>query len=151
MVNIKKIQNKMSELNMTKAQLIKNSGLTRVTIDKILAGGKINVDTLEALAQGLGVKVGYFFDEVNDVQESATSGDGGASATNHGHAFVGYNQTEHDELIKLRVEEKAHKKEIADKDAYYKAIIESMNKQLSEKDARIAELQKMVDYLMKGK
>lgn len=71
----------MNELKITKAQLVKGSGLTRVTIDKILKGGEVNVSTLEALAKGLGVGVGFFFDEVEEVKESATSGNGGASAT----------------------------------------------------------------------
>lgn len=63
----------MNELKITKAQLVKGSGLTRVTIDKILKGGEVNVSTLEALAKGLGVGVGFFFDEVEEVKESATS------------------------------------------------------------------------------
>lgn len=116
MVNVKKIQEKMGELKMTKAQLIKSSGLTRVTIDKILKGGEVNVSTLEALANGLGVKIGFFFDEVEEVKESATSGDGGASATGHANASVGQNQAEHDELVRLREENKFLKQMIADKD-----------------------------------
>lgn len=117
MVNIKKIQSKMKELEMSKAQLIMNSGLTRVTIDKILKGGEVNVSTLEALANGLGVNVGFFFDDVEGIKESATSGNGGASATGHAHASVGQNQEEHDELIRLREENKYLKQMLAERDA----------------------------------
>ena len=116
MVNVKKIQDRIKELNVTKAQLITNSGLTRVTIDKILKGGEVNVSTLEALAKGLGVNVGFFFDDIEEVKESATSGNGGASATGHGHASVGQNQEEHDELIRLREEVKYLKQMLAERD-----------------------------------
>lgn len=116
MVNIKKINDRIDELKISKAQLIKDSGLTRVTIDKILKGGEVNVSTLEALAKGLGVTVGFFFDEIEEVKEIATSGNGGASATGHAHASVGQNQAEHDELIRLREENKYLKQILADKD-----------------------------------
>lgn len=116
MINIKKIQDKIDELRLSKVQLIKNSGLTRVTIDKILKGGEVNVSTLEALAKGLGVSVGFFFDDVEEINGSAISGDGGASATSYGHASVGQNQEEHDELIRMREENKYLKQLLADKD-----------------------------------
>uniref|UniRef100_A0AAU8AUL4 HTH cro/C1-type domain-containing protein n=1 Tax=Dulem virus 40 TaxID=3145758 RepID=A0AAU8AUL4_9CAUD len=116
MVNIKKINDRIDELKISKAQLIKDSGLTRVTIDKILKGGEVNVSTLEALAKGLGVTVGFFFDEIEEVKEIATSGNGGASATGHAHASVGQNQAEHDELIRLREEVKYLKQQFADRD-----------------------------------
>ena len=116
MVNIKKIQDKIDELKLSKAQLIKNSGLTRVTIDKILKGGEVNVSTLEALAKGLGVRVGFFFDDFEVVKESASTS-GGASATGHGSASVGQNQAEHDELIRLREENKYLKSMLAERDA----------------------------------
>lgn len=120
----------MDELKISKAQLIKNSGLTRVTIDKILKGGEVNVSTLEALAKGLGVTVGFFFDEIEEVKEIATSGNGGASATGHAHASVGQNQEEHDELIRLREENK-----------YLKQM-------LSERDTTIAELRRMLNHFI---
>lgn len=129
MVNIAKIQSKMKELEMSKAQLITNSGLTRVTIDKILKGGEVNVSTLEALAKGLGVKVGFFFDDIEEIKESATSGNGGASATGHAHASVGQNQAEHDELIRLRTE------------------VRFLNELLSDRNERIKELKERIDEL----
>lgn len=130
MVNIKKIQDKIDELKLSKAQLIKNSGLTRVTIDKILKGGEVNVSTLEALAKGLGVRVGFFFDDFEVVKESATSTSGGASATGHSSASVGQNQAEHDELIRLREENK-----------YLKSI-------LAERDATIAENRRIINHFI---
>lgn len=116
MVNIKKIQNKIDELKLSKAQLIKNSGLTRVTIDKILKGGEINVSTLESLAKGLGVSVGFFFDDVEEIKGCEIADHGSALATSRGQASVGQNQAEHDELIRLREENKYLKQLLADKD-----------------------------------
>lgn len=106
----------MVERKITKAQLIKNSGLTRVTIDKVLKGGEVNASTLESLAKGLGVGVGFFFDDIEEIKENATSGDGGASATGHAHASVGQNKDEHDELIRLREEVKYLKQMLAERD-----------------------------------
>lgn len=57
----------------------------------------------------------------------------------------------HDELIKLRTEAENHEKELINKDSYYKAIIEGKNNELAEKNARIMELQKMIEYLMDKK
>lgn len=133
MVNIKKIQDKIDELKLSKAQLIKNSGLTRVTIDKILKGGEVNVSTLEALANGLGVRVGFFFDDVEEIKGCEIADHGSAFATSHGQASVGQNQAEHDELIRLREENK-----------YLKQI-------LADKDERIAELKERIDELKEKK
>lgn len=127
MVNIAKIQSKMKELEMSKAQLITNSGLTRVTIDKILKGGEVNVSTLEALAKGLGVKVGFFFDDIEEIKESATSGNGGASATGHAHASVGQNQAEHDELIRLRTEVRFLNEILSDRNEHIDELKERIN------------------------
>lgn len=116
----------MEELNITKAQLIKNSGLTRVTIDKILAGGNINVETLESLAKGLGVNVGFFFDD--NIGDSGQIQFGGSHNRLASHDN-GINMNEHDELIRLREEVK-----------YLKEI-------MSDKDARIAELKDRINEL----
>lgn len=117
MVNIKKIQDKIDELKLSKAQLIKNSGLTRVTIDKILKGGEVNISTLEALAKGLGVSVGFFFDDIQEVKGCEIADHGSALATSHGQASVGQNQAEHDELIRLREENKYLKSMLVERDA----------------------------------
>lgn len=43
--------------------ILKKCGFTRPTLAKIRNEGNITVETLAALANGLGVRVGYFFDE----------------------------------------------------------------------------------------
>lgn len=132
MINIKKIQDRMTELKISKAQLIKNSGLTRVTIDKILSGGEINVKTLESLANGLGVSIGFFFDdEIADTTQTQAIG----SHFNHAGRDInnGFNPEEHDELIRLRSEV-----------AMYKDQIASLKQS-------IEDLRKMNDFLMSQK
>lgn len=113
MLNTKKIEDRLKDHGIKKSQLIKDSGLTRVTIDKILKGGDINVSTLEALAKGLGVNIGFFFDENDNIHQfqlgDGTQQEAGRDANN------GINQTEHDELIKIREEVKFLKLQISEK------------------------------------
>lgn len=130
MVNIKKIQDKIDELKLSKAQLIKNSGLTRVTIDKILKGGRLTFPHLKHLQKDWAYEWVFFFDDFEVVKESATSTSGGASATGHSSASVGQNQAEHDELIRLREENK-----------YLKSI-------LAERDATIAENRRIINHFI---
>lgn len=63
MINIEKVKQRISELSLSKKQVLDKCGFTRVTLDKILSGGDINVKTLEALAKGLDMKIGFLFDE----------------------------------------------------------------------------------------
>ena len=136
MVNVDKINKRMDDLKMTKAELLKKAGFTRVTLDKILKGGEANVSTIEALAKGLGVRVGFFFDEEEIVPmkiDNKAEGNGTAQAAVFGDTNISANRSEHDELIQLRVENKGLKTQIA------------------EKDALIAELQKMNNFLMEKK
>lgn len=116
MINIKKINDRMNELNITKAQLIRDSGLTRVTVDKVFKGGNINVDTLEALAKGLGVSVGFFFDDdkVEDVANTQTVS--GIQQNAGRDASFGFDLKEHDELVRLREEVKFLREMIKDRD-----------------------------------
>ncbi len=137
MVNIKRIHERMSDLNLTKTQLGKNSGLTRVTIDKILSGGNINVDTLEALAKGLDVNVGFFFD--NNMGESTQTQIGGSNNRLAAHDY-GVNMEEHDELVRLRVEVKMLQEQILSAQKAYENLQKSYE-----------HLQKMNDYLMSHK
>lgn len=52
-----------SERQLKDADVLKQCGFTRPTLAKIKNGGNITVETLASLANGLGVKVGFFFDE----------------------------------------------------------------------------------------
>lgn len=106
MINTKKIKDRMAELDMSKAQLIKISGLTRVTIDKILAGGEINVKTLESLANGLGVNVGFFFDDVSVEKQSFVNVTGRNVCGVNGHDIHITCPNEYDVLLEIVRENK---------------------------------------------
>lgn len=130
MINIHKIQDRITELDLTKKQLVENSGLTRVTLDKILDGGEINVKSLEKLANGLGVNVGFFFDDNIADRGKQQIGDYNNRHASHDY---GVNVEEHDELIRLRIENKFIKESIAEKDeriSELKERIEELKAQL---------------------
>lgn len=138
MINISKIQSRMEELKLTKAQLSKNSGLTRVTIDKILSGGKINVETLEALATGLGVSVGFFFDD--NIGGGGATQIGGSNNRIASHNY-GCDPEEEarrsDKILQLEDELKALKELMASKDARIDELAASLERE-----------RKMNDFLM---
>lgn len=121
----------MTSLKISKAQLIKNSGLTRVTIDKILSGGEINVKTLESLANGLGVSVGFFFDdEIEGIEQTQHGGSHNSQSQAGRDVYNNFNIQEHDELIRLRTEVQMYKQQVAS--------LQKANE----------DLRKMNDYLM---
>lgn len=137
MININKIQGRIKELDLTKKQLMENCGLTRVTLDKILDGGEINVKTLEKLANGLGVNVGFFFDD--NIADSGQQQIGGYNNRLASHDY-GVNVEEHDELIRLRVEVKMLQERLAEAQKAYENLQKSH-----------AHLQKMNEYLIGNK
>lgn len=115
MINIKRLNDEIKRLHLTKKEVCVNSGLSRVTLDKILNGGEVTVSTLEALAHGIGVKVGYFFDD--EVQETVQEQTINGIQQNAGRDVnYGINMEEHDELIRLREEVKYIKQSLKDKD-----------------------------------
>lgn len=61
-MNINKLKFAINMSKMSKAQIAKQSGITRVTLDNALQGGDIRISILESLAKTLNVDVGYFFD-----------------------------------------------------------------------------------------
>lgn len=115
MINIKKVNSLIKSNRFTKVELSKQSGLSKMTIDKILKGGEVNVSSLESLANALGVKVGYFFDdEVKETVQEQTINGGQQNAGRD--VNYGMNMEEHDELIRLREEVKYIKQSLKDKD-----------------------------------
>lgn len=53
----------VAERKLKDADVLKRCGFTRPTLAKIKNEGNITIETLAALANGLGVRVSYFFDE----------------------------------------------------------------------------------------
>lgn len=65
------------ERKLKDADILRKCGFTRPTLNKIKNGGNINVETLAALANGLGVKVSFFLDENIVVEEYHAYGERG--------------------------------------------------------------------------
>ncbi|MGM9873190.1 MAG: helix-turn-helix domain-containing protein [Muribaculaceae bacterium] len=63
MLNIKKLENTMSERNYSKAKLCSKIGITKTTLDAILNGSDAKISTIESIARVLNVNIGYLFDE----------------------------------------------------------------------------------------
>lgn len=62
-MNINKLNNLIDGKKITKARVVKKTGISRPTLDSILLGNDFKVSNLEKIAEALNVKVGYFFDE----------------------------------------------------------------------------------------
>lgn len=65
------------ERKLKDADILRRCGFTRPTLNKIKNEGNINVETLAALADGLGVKVSFFLDEDIVVEEYHAHGEKG--------------------------------------------------------------------------
>ena len=120
----------LAEHKKLSAQKIGNAiGVSKQAVYDIFQKEELSTGVLKRVANYLGVPISVFFDERENINESATSGDGGVSATGQAHVSVGFNQQEHDELIRMRVENKFLKESNA------------------EKDERIAELKERIEEL----
>lgn len=53
----------MQSSGLNKSQLAERCGVSRATLDNVLAGGDAKMSTAEAIARELGIRVGYLFDE----------------------------------------------------------------------------------------
>ena len=53
----------MQSSGLNKSQLAERCGVSRATLDNVLAGGDAKMSTAEAIARVLGIRVGYLFDE----------------------------------------------------------------------------------------
>lgn len=70
-MNIRKLNNLIDGKKITKASIIKKTGISRPALDSILDGNDFKVSNLEKIASALCVSVGYFFDEeVTQVREA---------------------------------------------------------------------------------
>lgn len=66
-MNFSKLRKLIDGKKITKASVIKKTGISRPALDSILDGNDFKVSNLEKIANALCVSVGYFFDE-EDVQ-----------------------------------------------------------------------------------
>lgn len=71
-MNFKKLNSLIDKKKITKASIIKKTGISRPALDSILGGNDFKVSNLEKIARALSVTVGYFFDE--EIIQSKTAG-----------------------------------------------------------------------------
>lgn len=102
------------ERKLKDCDILKACGFTRPTLNKIKSGGNINVDTLLALARGLNVKVGYFFDEedITQIREAGRDYVEKGNIEHKGTEYVGSSSLEAD----LREQIAILKSQLADKE-----------------------------------
>ena len=124
-MNISKLESLIDGKKMTKAKLIKATGISRPALDSILSGNDFKVSNLEKIVRALDIKIGFLFDEVDDVQPARilqTEGDySPASDSGDVSVVVG--------------------------DAVLAEQIRSLKALMAEKDARIRELKERIDEL----
>lgn len=77
-MNISKIRELVDESKLSKVQIAEKCGFTRKTLENIMNGEvDAKISSIEALANALGVEVGYFFDEESEGARIAVADRGG--------------------------------------------------------------------------
>lgn len=61
MLNVRKIEQAMSDAKITKAQLYSRTKIARTTLDAVLNGSDAKISTIETIANALGVPVSLLF------------------------------------------------------------------------------------------
>jgi len=62
-MNTQRLQALIQASRLNKSQIAERCGISRATLDNVLAGGDAKMSTAESIARVLGVRVGYLFDE----------------------------------------------------------------------------------------
>lgn len=113
---------------MTKAKVIKATGISRPALDAILEGNDFKVSNLEKIANALNVKVGYFFDEEIAIRTA------------------GRDYVEQGEIVHNGAENNGEGTLVVD-DAVLAERVKSLETLIAEKDARIDELKERIEEL----
>lgn len=127
MANLQKIKVLAKEKGISINDLAEKLGVTPQAVHLMVRENSTKTDTLERIANILDVPISVFFDEKVENINQTQSGNG--ILQNRGQIYNGINQEEHDELIRLREENK-----------YLKEI-------LRDRDERIAELKERIEEL----
>lgn len=69
-MNISTLNSLVESSKMNKVQIAENCGISRTTLDNVLAGADAKISTIEALAKVLGVNAGVFFEDCSKNSES---------------------------------------------------------------------------------
>lgn len=128
-MNISRLSDLIDGKEITKAKVIKATGISRPALDAILQGNDFKVSNLEKIANALNVKVGYFFDEeVTEIREA-------------GRDYVEKGKIEHYGA------ENNGSGTIVVGDAVLAEKVKSLETLVAEKDARIEELKERIEEL----
>lgn len=122
-MNISKLQLLMSQSKVNNSSLASMSGVSDVTISKILNGADAKISTIEKIAEALKVPVGSFFDDSTINQVSTGNSNILVGRDNNGKISVSECQ---DRLEDAMMEIK-----------HLKAVIEGKDKLLEEKERLI--------------
>lgn len=99
-MNIKKLQKAVEKSEISKAELASITGVTRMTLDNVLAGSDTKVSTIEKLSKALDISIGYLFDE--EVNSNVSTHGSHSPASVFGNASVNQaNENETKYLHKL--------------------------------------------------
>ena len=122
-MNISKLQLLMSQSIVNNSNLASLSGVSDVTISKILNGADAKISTIEKIAEALKVPVGYFFDDSTVSQVSTGNSNIVVGRDNNGHINMAECQDKlEDALLEIK---------------HLKAVIEGKDKLLEEKERLI--------------
>lgn len=72
-MNLDRLNSLLFSRGMSKVQLAERCRVSRTTIDNILSGEDAKMSNVQRLADALGVRVGYLFDESADAMEQLLS------------------------------------------------------------------------------
>ena len=106
MLDIAHIRNLIEYKGLNKRDLSTRCGISRVTLDKILDGGEVNISTIVRFAQGLGVRVGELFSDYHDPNQIRTTGDNSPTSYSGDISVVVGDQHGCSEVFKLLLAEK---------------------------------------------
>lgn len=84
-MNILKLQLLMNQTKVNNSNLASMSGVSDVTISKILNGADAKISTIEKIAEALKVPVGYFFDDSTINQANTGNSNVVVGRDNNGH------------------------------------------------------------------
>ena len=72
-MNIKRLNKLINSSKLNKVQIAERCGISRTTLDNVLAGADAKISTIESLAKVLEINVGYLFNDTDEGILSITS------------------------------------------------------------------------------
>lgn len=125
-MNVAKLQLLMSQSKINNSNLASMSGLSDVTISKILNGADAKISSIERISEALKVPVGYFFDDSPVSQVNSGKSNVMVGRDNNGHINMAECQDKLEDAL-LEIE-------------HLKELIDGKNKLIEEKERLITVL-----------